>query len=107
MEQGNTLLHVMTAPGWAALRAEGPWPPRPFWHLCTPAQLPFVLAQHFAGQTDLVVLRFGGGLAGVRWEVSEPGMAPFPHLYAPLDPAEVIEVTSLAELPLEPGSVPI
>ncbi len=80
-----TLLHVTTATGWAALQREGIMQPNGFWHLCTLAQLPFVLERHFAGRTELVVLRLDPDRLGdVRWERSEPGMDPFPHLYGPL-----------------------
>ena len=89
-----TLLHVTTADAWAA------GPPAPpvdgFLHLCTPAQLPFVLERHFAGQSGLVVLHLNAGLlADVRWETGEPGMDPFPHLYGPLPAAAVREVEPL------------
>ena len=80
----DELCHVTTQASLAAagdrIQAD------PFLHLCTPAQLPFVLARHFAGQTGLVVLRFDpAAVAGaIVWEVSEPGMDPFPHLYGVL-----------------------
>lgn len=80
-----TLLHVLTMEDWARLQTDGTWAPAPFWHLCTPAQLPFVLARHFAGRTGLVALHLDPAwLDDVRWEVGEPGMEPFPHLYGPL-----------------------
>lgn len=91
-----TLLHVTTAGAWASLQRDGVWLPAPFWHLCTAAQLPFVLAQHFAGQTGLVILHLDPArLDDVRWEASEPGMDPFPHLYAPLTAAAVVSVTGV------------
>ena len=89
-----TLLHVTTAAAWAA----GPprTPPGGFLHLCTPAQLPFVLARHFAGVSGLVALRLDpAALPDVRWETSEPGMDPFPHLYGPLPPGAVTWVEPL------------
>ena len=62
------------------LRAE------PFLHCCTEAQLAFVLARHFHGQTGLLVLRFGPATVQGRivWERSEPDQDPFPHLYGSL-----------------------
>ena len=88
-----TLLHVTTQAGWARLLRDGAWSPAPFWHLCTVDQLAFVLAQHFAGQAGLVVLHLDPAQLGdVRWEASEPGMAPFPHLYAPLPAAAVVSL---------------
>ena len=88
------LIHVLTAHAWAA----GPpaLPTGGFLHLCTPAQLPFVLARHFAGQSGLVALHLDpDGLGDVRWEASESGMDPFPHLYGPLPAASVRSVVPL------------
>ena len=89
-----TLLHVITADAWAA----GPpaTPEGGFLHLCTPAQLPFVLARHFAGHLGLVVLHVEpGALEDVRWEASEAGMDPFPHLYGPLPASAIRRVMRL------------
>lgn len=88
-----TLLHVLSVPDWERLQAGSVWMPDPFWHLCTPAQLDFVLARHFAGRTMLVVLHLDPALlSDVRWEVSEPGMEAFPHLYGPLRAQAVMSV---------------
>ena len=88
-----TLLHVTTQAGWAQLIRDGAWPAAPFWHLCTAEQLPFVLARHFAGQSGLVVLHLDSAQLGdVRWEASESGMDPFPHLYAPLPATAVMSL---------------
>ncbi len=78
-----TLLHVMTDAEWARLQRDGEWQPAPFWHLCTPAQLPFVLNRFFAGRSDIVVMETAE-TPDIRWEISEPGMEPFPHLYGTL-----------------------
>lgn len=89
-----TLLHVVTADAWAA----GPpaTPEGGFLHFCTPAQLPFVLARHFAGHSGLVVLHVDpAALDDVRWEASEPGMDPFPHLHGPLPASAIRSVTRL------------
>ncbi len=92
-----TLLHVMTEAGWAELQRVGSQPPAPFWHLCTPAQLPLVLSRHFAGRRGLVVLHLDPAtLTDLRWETSEPGEDPYPHLYAPLLAASVVSVTPTA-----------
>ena len=91
---GPGLLHVTTAEAWAA----GPpvLPPGGFLHLCTPVQLPFVLEMHFAGRSGLVVLHLDAALlVDVRWEVSEPGMDPFPHLYGQLPAGAVKAVEPL------------
>lgn len=90
-----TLMHVTTAESWATLQ-KGPMEPDGFWHLCTPVQLPFVLERHFAGTNGLVVLHLDPArLGAVRWEASEPGMDPFPHLYGPLTADAVIWATRL------------
>lgn len=76
------LCHVTTRDALAQDRLSG----APFLHCCTEAQLGFVLARHFAGRTGLLVLRFDPASVDgdIRWEQSEPGLAPFPHLYGAL-----------------------
>jgi uncharacterized protein (DUF952 family) len=90
----QALLHVTTAPAWeSAQAAHGCEPPEGgFIHLCTPEQLAFVLARHFAGRTGLLVLHLDPAGLDVRWEMSEPGMAPFPHLYGRLPVAAIRRV---------------
>ena len=85
------LLHVTTPADWAAAQAAGGYaqPAGGFIHLCTPAQLPFVLGRHFAGRTHLLLLRLDPAGLDIRWEPSEPGMPPFPHLYGALPAASV------------------
>jgi uncharacterized protein (DUF952 family) len=82
----DELLHVTSAEDWAAAERLGGYgqPAGGFIHLCTQEQLGFVLGRHFAGRTGLVVLRLDTAGSDVRWEASEPGMPPFPHLYGPL-----------------------
>ena len=78
-----TLCHVTTR---EAIRAER-LTAYPFLHCCTEAQLDFVLRQHFAGRRGLVILHFDPASlpdGEIRWERSEPGMDPFPHLYGAL-----------------------
>jgi uncharacterized protein (DUF952 family) len=85
------LLHVTTPAAWAEAQRAGfyPCPACGFIHLCTESQLAFVLARHFAGRTGLLVLHLDPAGLDVRWEDSEPGMPPFPHLYEPLPAAAV------------------
>lgn len=92
-----TVLHVATPADWAATERAGGLSAEPFLHLCTDAQLPFVLKKHFAGQTGLLLVRIDPAGLDVRWETSEPGMDPFPHLYgwAPVSAA-------VAVAPLQP-----
>ena len=90
------LLHVTSAEAWAeALRSGVHAPPMlqqdGFLHLCTTAQLDYVLGRHFAGRTGLVLLHLDPAQLGdLRWENSEPGRDAFPHLYGPLPIAAVI-----------------
>lgn len=80
------LLHVTTQAGGAAIQAAGGLGAAPFVHLCTEEQLAFVLERHFPGSSRLVLVRIDPAGLDIRWEHSEPGMDPFPHLYgmAPL-----------------------
>lgn len=86
------LLHVITADGWAEVKRAGRLSAAPFLHLCTAAQLPFVLERFFAGQAGLLVLRISPAGLDVRWEVSEAGMDPFPHLYGAAPVSAVVSV---------------
>ena len=90
------LLHVTSADAWAEAQRSGLHAPPMlaqdgFLHLCTPAQLDYVLGRHFAGRTGLVLLHIDPAKLGdLRWEVSEPGRDAFPHLYGPLPVAAVL-----------------
>jgi uncharacterized protein (DUF952 family) len=65
-----------------------------FIHLSTAAQAADTAARHFNGQEGLVVLSVDAAELGAAlvWEPSRGG-ALFPHLYGPLDPAKVSNVT--------------
>jgi uncharacterized protein (DUF952 family) len=67
-----------------------------FIHLSRGDQVEGTLAKHFAGQEDLVLLAFDAEALGdgLRWEVSRGGDL-FPHLYAPLDLAQVLWIEAL------------
>ena len=90
------LLHVTSAEAWAEAQRSGLHAPPMlaqdgFLHLCTPAQLDYVLGRHFAGRTGLVLLHIDPAKLGdLRWENSEPGRDAFPHLYGPLPVAAVL-----------------
>ncbi|MDO9306523.1 MAG: DUF952 domain-containing protein [Mesorhizobium sp.] len=60
-------------------------------HFSTAEQVRETAAKHFAGQRGLLLVAIDAEPLGeaLKWEVSRGG-APFPHLYAPLDPAAVL-----------------
>lgn len=74
-------------------------------HFSTALQADETARKYFSGLADLVVLAVETeGLAGdLRWEPSRGGDL-FPHLYGPLDVAQVIGVT---QAPLGADGVPI
>ncbi len=90
-----TVLHVASPADWAATERRGTLSGTPFLHLCTDAQLPFVLEKHFAGQTGLLLVRLDPAGLDMRWESSEPGMDPFPHLYGVATMAVLVGVSPL------------
>jgi uncharacterized protein (DUF952 family) len=75
-----------------------------FIHFSTAAQAGETARRHFAGRPDLVVLEVEADDLGaaLRWEPSRGGDL-FPHLYGPLDPAQV---RSVRAAPLSDGGVP-
>ena len=70
-----------------------------FIHFSTAEQIAESARRHRAGQEGLVLIAVESGRLGdrLKWEPSRGG-ALFPHLYGPLDPAEVADV---APLPLD------
>ena len=94
------LHHVLTETAWAeALRTGRYAPPElardGFLHCCTEAQRAFVLARHFQGAINLLVLTFESGETGasVQWVKSEPDQDPFPHLHGAIPVAAVRAAT--------------
>jgi uncharacterized protein (DUF952 family) len=69
-----------------------------FIHFSTAAQAVETAAKHFAGQSDLVLVRVDTDMLGdrVKWEPSRGG-ALFPHLYGDLD---LTAVSAVDPLPL-------
>jgi uncharacterized protein (DUF952 family) len=95
------LHHVLTKAAWDAACQTGQHAPPEllrdgFLHCCTSEQLGFVLARHFVGATDLVVLTFETDEvpAQLTWVSSEPDQAPFPHLYGPIPYSAVRRATA-------------
>ncbi|MEM9145248.1 MAG: DUF952 domain-containing protein [Pseudomonadota bacterium] len=73
-----------------------------FVHFSTADQLAGTLAKHFAGHASLWLLTIDGAApdvsASLEWEPSRGG-ALFPHLYAPLRLADVIEARLIEAAP--------
>ena len=70
-----------------------------FIHFSTAAQVQETVGKHFAGQQDLLLIRFGAEQFGdvLKWEISRGGDM-FPHLYGDL-PVEA--ANSVWQLPLK------
>lgn len=93
---------ILRRPEWDAFRAAGQTLGAPvdrtdgFIHFSTAAQVTETAARHFATESDLVLVAFNADALGaaLKWEPSRGG-ALFPHLYRPLDLAEVVWDTSL------------
>jgi uncharacterized protein (DUF952 family) len=95
----SEILHITPHQSWLDAQAAGEYRTPDlasigFIHLCRPSQLDFVLGRYFAGKQNLAVLHVDVSrlTAELRWEVSEPGMPSFPHLYGPLNLAAVTSV---------------
>jgi uncharacterized protein (DUF952 family) len=96
------LNHVLTKTAWdAALQAGEHAPPElardGFLHCCRPEQLEFVLARHFNGVANLLVIAFDPDLCSgaIQWVESEPDQPPFPHLFGPIRCIAVSTATSI------------
>jgi uncharacterized protein (DUF952 family) len=93
---------ILTATEWAAAKAEARYNGSAadlrdgFIHLSTAAQAAETARRHFSGQADLILLSLEAEALGasIRWEPSRGG-ALFPHLYAALDLASVLEARPL------------
>lgn len=101
-----TILHVTTAAAWQAAQRSGLYAPPElardgFLHLCTPAQLAFVLARHFPDRTGLLLLEVDAEATGARleWADSEAAQPPFPHLHGPIPTAAVRSVRPVGANP--------
>ena len=72
-----------------------------FIHFSSAAQVVETAGKHFAGQSDLLLVRIDSAKLGdlLKWEPSRGG-ALFPHLYGDLD---LTAVTRVEPLPLGPG----
>lgn len=73
-------------------------------HLSAAGQAQETARLHFSGRGNLVLLGIDADVLGdaLKWEASRGG-ALFPHLFAPLRPAQVAEVR---DIPLDGAGVP-
>ncbi len=92
------VFHLALPEGWAEAERTGTVVPpgfadEGFVHCSTGAQLASTVERHFAGVDELVVLRLDQAriAADLRWEPGLPGVD-FPHVYRPLERADVVEV---------------
>ena len=102
------IFKIFRSDEWSTLRAKGETAGAPidvadgYVHFSTAAQAAETAAKHFAGQDDLFLLAVETDPLGddLKWEVSR-GDALFPHLYRPLNLADV---TWALPLPLVNGT---
>jgi len=98
----SVIYKICPADLWRAAEREGVFRGAPvdladgFIHFSTATQVAETAAKHFAGQTDLVLVRVRAEKLGdrLRWEPSRGG-ALFPHLYGYLDLRDVHKVEPL------------
>jgi len=97
------LNHVLTETAWAAALQGGEHAPPElardgFLHCCRAEQLQFVLARHFSGQTNLLIITFDPALcsAAVKWVKSEPDQPPFPHLFGAIPCSAVVSAAPIS-----------
>ena len=93
---------ILRADEWAAFEADGRFAGSAddlrdgFVHMSTADQVAGTRSRHFAGVPGLVLLTLEADAFGaaLRWEPSRGG-AVFPHLYRPIERAEVVAVQHL------------
>jgi uncharacterized protein (DUF952 family) len=98
----STIYKILPAALWHEAERSGVFRGSPvdmkdgFIHFSNAEQAPETAAKHFAGQSDLVLLRVDAVRLGERlkWEPSRGG-ALFPHFYGELEIAVVIRVDPL------------
>jgi uncharacterized protein (DUF952 family) len=100
------ILHITTAAEWdeaerageyraASLDVEG------FMHASTREQVLWVANARYRGHADLVLLVIDPERlrSDLRWELSEPDLPAFPHVYGPVNLDAVLEVLTFPEGP--------
>jgi uncharacterized protein (DUF952 family) len=100
------VVKLLRAAEWQAFEATGVFHGSPddlrdgYIHLSAPEQVERTLAKWFAGETGVMALTFDADALGeaLRWEPSGGGV--FPHLYRPLQLAEVLSAAPAPPLPV-------
>lgn len=94
----TVVVHLTTPPEWAAAQEQGRLVPagfatEGFVHCSAVHQLVGTIEKHFAGVDELALLVLDTAAMGheLVWEEGRPGQL-FPHLYRPVEPADVAEV---------------
>ena len=96
------IFKILRRAEWDAFRSAGETTGAPidlidgYIHFSTAATLAETAAKYFATESDLVLVAFDSGTLGsaLKWEPARGGVL-FPHLYRPLQLAEVIWDKSL------------
>jgi uncharacterized protein (DUF952 family) len=96
----SLVIKLLRAAEWQAFEASGSFAGSPddlrdgYIHLSTPEQVPGTLAKWFAGEAGVMLVGFESEAFGedLRWEPARGG-ALFPHLYRPLQLAEMISAS--------------
>jgi uncharacterized protein (DUF952 family) len=107
----SKIYKILSLGAWDAARAAGRFNGSAvdladgYIHFSAADQAQETAAKYFAGQADLVLLTVETGPLGeaLKWEASRGG-ALFPHLYRPL---EIAEVSAERLLPLDADGVPV
>lgn len=103
MNQAPSRIYIVSPwPRWQAALAAGEFTTpalesEGFIHAATRAQLPGVLARHFDGQADLLLLEIDPSLLGdaLRYDASARDGELFPHIYGAVPIAAVLSVASV------------
>jgi uncharacterized protein (DUF952 family) len=99
----SLIYKLLDRPAWEAALARGAFAGSPvdeadgYIHFSTADQAQETARRYFHGQADLVLLAVEAEGLGeaLRWEPARGG-ALFPHLYGPLDVAQVVRVEPVA-----------
>lgn len=99
------IIKLLRAAEWEAFQAAGIFRGSPddlrdgYIHISPPAEVAATAAKWFAGEAGLMALTLDADALGaaLRWEPARGGIL-FPHLYRPLDLAEVVTALPVVSL---------